>query len=119
MCKKLTHSVLSTLVFSLIMSSAANAIDPSLVGWWRLDETSGKTARYSSGNGNDGTLFGNPQWDAGMIGGALHLDDASSDYIEIPFSEHLRVLNESDFTHTAWVNFDEVNRKQNTYAGES
>ena len=112
MCKKFTYSTLFPLVLSVVVSSAANATDPSLVGWWRLDETSGKTARDSSGNGNDGTLFGNPQWDAGMIGGALHLDDASSDYVEIPFSEHLKVLNESDFTHTAWVNFDEVNRKQ-------
>ncbi|HUV67925.1 MAG TPA: LamG-like jellyroll fold domain-containing protein, partial [Sedimentisphaerales bacterium] len=112
MCKRSICLASFAFVLSAVLSSAANAADPSLVGWWRLDETSGTTARDSSGNGNDGTLHGNPQWDAGMIGGALHLDDASLDYVEIPFSEHLRVLNQSDFTHTAWVNFDEVNRKQ-------
>lgn len=41
---------------------------------------------------------------------AIHLDDASSDYVEIPFSEHLRVLNVSGFTHTAWANFEDVDR---------
>jgi len=112
MCKKSIYLASFALVLGGILSSAANAADPSLVGWWRLDETSGTTAHDSSGSGNHGTLQGNPQWDAGMIGGAIHLDDESSDYVEIPFSEHLRVLNVSDFTHTAWANFDEVNRKQ-------
>ena len=112
MCKKLTYSTSFALVLSVVLSCAANAADPSLVGWWRLDESSGTTAYDSSGKGNNGTLHGNPQWETGMIGGALHFDDASSDYVEIPFSEHLRVLNQGDFTHAAWVNFDEVNRKQ-------
>ena len=32
--------------------------DPSLVGWWRLDEPSGTAATDSSGQGNDATLGG-------------------------------------------------------------
>jgi len=46
-----------------------------LVGWWKLDETSGTTAADSSGNGNNGTLSGGTwQASAGHIAGALHLN---------------------------------------------
>jgi hypothetical protein len=46
-----------------------------LVGWWKLDESSGTTAADSSGNGNNGTLSGGT-WQAsgGQIAGALHLN---------------------------------------------
>ena len=34
--------------------------DPHLVAWWKLDETSGKTAADSSGRKHDGALEGRP-----------------------------------------------------------
>lgn len=77
---------------------------------WRFDETSGATAYDSSGNGNDGTVNGTPQWVTGMIGGALHFD-GSSNYVRIPFSESLRVFNRGDFTFTLWLNVDEIDKK--------
>ncbi|MHC4168475.1 MAG: hypothetical protein ACYSWQ_16100, partial [Planctomycetota bacterium] len=92
------------------MLVAAGTASADLVAHWRLDETSGTTAYDSSGNGNDGTLNGNPQWAAGMIGGALHLD-GSSDYVRIPFSESLRVLNRGDFTLTLWLNASAIDKK--------
>jgi hypothetical protein len=48
-----------------------------LVGWWKLDETTGTTVNDSSGNGITGTLVGTPQWVAGKLGGALELDGKS------------------------------------------
>ena len=36
--------------------------ESGLVGLWHFDEGSGDTAADNSGNGNDGTLFNNPQW---------------------------------------------------------
>jgi len=36
-----------------------------LVGHWKLDEGSGTTTADSSGNGNNGTIAGNPTWPAG------------------------------------------------------
>jgi chitodextrinase len=42
-----------------------------LVCYWTFDEGSGKTARDSSGSGNNGTLVNNPTWTAGKINGAL------------------------------------------------
>ncbi|MFB0555735.1 MAG: LamG-like jellyroll fold domain-containing protein, partial [Phycisphaerae bacterium] len=47
------------------------ASPPGPVGHWTLDEGSGTTAYDSSGNGNDGTIVGNPTWIAGVMGTAL------------------------------------------------
>jgi hypothetical protein len=54
----------------------ASAPGPSgLIGWWKLDESSGTTAADSSGNGNNGTLSGGTwQTSGGKIAGALHLN---------------------------------------------
>jgi Concanavalin A-like lectin/glucanases superfamily/Gylcosyl hydrolase family 115 C-terminal domain len=56
--------------------------DPNLIGWWKLDESSGTTAIDWSGHGNDGTLNGDPQWTEGYDGGALAFD--GGDYVELP-----------------------------------
>lgn len=36
-----------------------------LVGWWKLDETSGTVAADSSGNGRNGTVTGTASWNGG------------------------------------------------------
>jgi len=52
--------------------------DPHLAGWWKFDETSGKTAADSSKHGRKGTLKGGSSFDkgsvTGRIGKALKLD---------------------------------------------
>ena len=65
--------------FVLVVSMAGNA-SADLVAHWRFDEGSGTVAIDSSGNGNDGTLKGDPQWVAGMYGAALEFD--SDDYVD-------------------------------------
>lgn len=35
---------------------------PGLVGYWKFNEGTGNIAHDSSGNGNDGTIFGDPAW---------------------------------------------------------
>ena len=55
MYKKLIYLVYVALVMGLVNSATAE-----LVGHWRLDEAAGNTANDSSGNGNHGTLQGNP-----------------------------------------------------------
>ena len=67
MCRKLMYSVSFLLVLGLVLTNTASA---ELVGWWKLDDGSGTIAFDSSGNGNDGTLEGNPQWVEGQLGGA-------------------------------------------------
>jgi len=112
MCRKLICLASLVLVLGLFLSGVTNAADPNLVGWWRLDESSGTTAHDSSGNGNDGTLRGDTQWQPGngQVGGALEFN-GSSGYVEIPFSESLRVINQGDFAITAWFKPDAIPTK--------
>ncbi len=52
--------------------------DPHLVGWWKFDESSGKTAADSSGHSRKGTLEGGLSFEedgvAGRVGKALKLN---------------------------------------------
>jgi hypothetical protein len=61
---------------AVVLGGAATATLPSagavegdltsdLVGWWKLDETSGTVAADSSGHGRDGTVTGTASWNAG------------------------------------------------------
>jgi len=79
-----------------------------LLGWWKLDETSGAGASDSSGRGNDGVLQGNPVWEPkGKIAGAILLD-GDGDFVEVG--------NESDFdvtsqlTVSVWVKIDQFHK---------
>jgi len=65
----------------LVLGLAANT-SADLIAHWRFDESSGSVARDASGNGNDGTLKGDPQWVAGRIGGAIQLDGVD-DYVDV------------------------------------
>ena len=68
---------------TLTITINASSPGPSgLVGWWKLDESSGTTASDSSGNGNNGTLNGSPVWQpsGGHIAGALNFN--SGDYVD-------------------------------------
>ena len=94
MCNKLICLV----SFVLVLSMAGNA-SADLVVHWSLDEGSGTTAHDFSGNGNDGTLNGDPQWATGKTDGALEFD-GTGDYVEVP-----RVV-QDDFTLMAWIKTD-------------
>jgi len=63
---------------ALLLSSIAGQVmaqqDPTLFGWWKLDEGQGTTVADSSGKGQDGTIF-NPNGGKGP-GGATWLEDA-------------------------------------------
>ncbi|MFI5380063.1 MAG: LamG domain-containing protein [Tepidisphaerales bacterium] len=52
--------------------------DPHLIGWWKFDETAGKTAADASGKGHDAVLEGGLSFEThsspGKIGNALRFD---------------------------------------------
>ncbi len=79
----------------------------SLVGWWKLDETSGLTAADSSGKGNDGTLtnMAGDEWTNGVRGGALDFD-GGDDYIEVPDDPSFDIA--EAITVAAWINPDDA-----------
>jgi hypothetical protein len=77
MCKKFIYFIL---VFFIVLTSAAEA---DLVGLWRFNEGSGTTVYDLSGNGNDGTLEGDPEWVDTPKGGGIKLDGVD-DHIRVP-----------------------------------
>jgi len=66
-----------------LASPALGQFDPELVGWWSFDEGSGTVAHDGSGQGNDGTFVGAPQWVSGVIGGALAFNGDNDDQVEL------------------------------------
>ncbi|MHC4533843.1 MAG: LamG domain-containing protein [Planctomycetota bacterium] len=69
-------------LFILLVLSLAASTSADLIAHWQFDETSGSVAQDASGNGNNGTLKGDPQWVTGRIGGAIHLDGVD-DYVDV------------------------------------
>ena len=83
------------------LAGTSNA-EPNLVGWWKLDETSGIIAADSSASANNGILYGGPTWSAGKVGGALEFDGVD-DYVELPIGPLVASL--TSCTLSGWVNF--------------
>ncbi|MBL7152897.1 MAG: hypothetical protein ISS79_04220 [Phycisphaerae bacterium] len=60
-----------------------------------------ETVTDSSGNGNTGTMYGDPLWQAGKIDGALEFD-GDNDYVQTSDnSDKLRLTN--DYTLSVWI----------------
>jgi len=101
------------LISGLLLTNAAQAQDPSLAGWWKLDEGFGNTANDSSIYGADGTLTGAPLRIDGRIRGALQFDGVD-DYIECEAGESLNITDV--ITIALWVNTnDSGNGEINAY----
>jgi len=100
MCRKWIYLACLLILLGLPQAGVTNAADGSLVGWWKLDETSGTIAHDSSGYGNVGTLRGDPQWTAGTVGGALQFD-GDGDYVDCGDGASLNITGE--LTIAAWI----------------
>ncbi|UCD49514.1 MAG: hypothetical protein JSW27_18525 [Phycisphaerales bacterium] len=86
--------------------NATQAADPSLVGWWKLDDGAGTVAADASGRSVDGELFGDPVWDTeGIFGGSL-LFDGVDDYIFI--DGHFEL---PEYTMAVWFRVDEPGQR--------
>jgi type II secretory pathway pseudopilin PulG len=93
-----------TFIASAYLQTNAN-VGCSLVGWWKLDETSGTTAADSSVSGNSGTLVNMSApscWGAGQIGNAL-IFDGTNDHVTLPIGSVINLLTNS--TIATWVNW--------------
>lgn len=75
---------------------AADGPGPSLLAYWNFDEGSGSIVSDSSGNGNDGTIYG-AAWTAGRIGYALGFDGIN-DWVDIPDD-----ISPGNITLEAWI----------------
>ena len=99
---RLTIICMSFIIVSLMFSGQSYAeVDPqTLLGAWLLDEGAGDIAEDASGNGNDGTLMGAPNWVAGWSGNALEFNGSSS-YVDCGTAE---ALNVDVFSVSFWCN---------------
>jgi len=89
-------------VVALSAVAAAQTPDPSLVGWWKLDEAFGAVAVDSSGHGNNGTVYGTATWAPGIVAGALQFDGAT--YVDCGYSASLNLS--GSVSVSAWVNMN-------------
>ncbi len=99
---RLTIICTSFIIVSLMFAGQSYAeIDPQTVlGAWLLDEGTGNIAEDASGNGNDGTLMGAPNWVAGWSGNALEFI-GSGTYVDCGNAE---ALNVGVFSVSFWCN---------------
>ncbi|MFH1719154.1 MAG: LamG-like jellyroll fold domain-containing protein, partial [Planctomycetota bacterium] len=81
--------------------------DPSLVGWWKLDEGSGATVVDYSGYDHHGTIRGSTFWTEGYDLGSLEFTGAG-DYVEM--IGYVGVTGTNPRTTTAWIRTTTPNR---------
>jgi hypothetical protein len=80
------------------------AKDPTLVGWWKLDESAGVQAADSSGNGNTGTLTLGITWVDGHAPGHRAIDIDGNDEHDVDLGNPPVLQIAGSFTLAAWVN---------------
>ncbi len=100
MSKQIIYLISFVFVLGVALTSTANAQDPSLVGWWKLDDEGTGTVLDYSGNGRDGTLIGSPQFVPGVYGQAMEFH-GDPDYVNIDGYKGL--LGGHAFSITAWI----------------
>ena len=103
MSKKLICSIISIFMLAVALSGTVYA-DTNLAAWWKLDDEGTGTVIDSSGNGHDGTIFGDAQFVPGMLGEALEFD-GNNDYVNIDGYQGIvgDGTNTPAFSVTAWV----------------
>jgi len=81
----------------------------SLIGLWKLDETSGGTVKDSAGD-NNGKLIGNPQWrpEAGKVNGALMFCGKGT-YINIGRDSDFDITDQ--ITVAAWIKVNKFDQE--------
>ena len=89
-------------VVTILAGGIAQAADPDLVGWWKLDEGSGTVIVDSSKNGIEGTVTGGAWVSPGWHGGGFCLELSNDAYVDLgnPASVNFGT---GDWTITAWV----------------
>ncbi len=91
--------------FNVTARADAVGVNGGLVGYWSFDEGSGTTAHDSSGNLNDGTIYG-ATWTDGKFGKALSFDGID-DYVAVPGSPSLNNISDA-VTIAAWVKLEQI-----------
>ena len=87
---------------SILVSPGYARIDPGTVfALWLFHEEGEDKELDLSGNGNDGTIFGNPNWTEGKFGEAMEFDGLD-DNIDFGDNDNLDV-GMDDFSIVVWI----------------
>jgi len=86
-----------------------------VVGAWHFDEGSGTIAHDTSGEGNDGTIYG-ANWTEGKFGKALSFDEVD-DYVGVPYADSLYIPNE--ISVSVWIKPANASGKSQTIIAHS
>jgi len=89
--------------------------EQSVAGIWLLDDSVGKTAKDTSGNGNDGKIIGEPKSVAGKKGKALEFD-GKDDMVDTAYTSDEQ---NGGFTILAWIKPSVAISTQIVVAGRS
>ncbi|TKJ37659.1 MAG: hypothetical protein CEE38_06195 [Planctomycetes bacterium B3_Pla] len=98
MCSKLIRLVSFVLLLGLVLTSAAEAADPSLVLYLPFLEGGGEPEDFSAYR-HGVELVNNPQWVDGKHGKALEFD--GTNYVRVPINDTLQLT--ETFTVEFWV----------------
>ncbi len=104
MCRKLICLVSLVLAVGIALTSAADAADPNLVGWWTFDDDGTGTVPDYSGNARDGTISGSPQFVPGVHKGALEFHGGPD---SVTVDGYKGILGTSAFSIAAWIQTSE------------
>ncbi len=98
----MSKNLLILAVMGALVGGIAQAADPNLVGWWKLDEGSGLTTQDSSGSGIEGTITGGQWVSPGWHGGGWCLELSNDGYVDLGNPAVLD-FSTGDWTITAWI----------------
>ena len=71
-----------------------------VIGWWEFDDGDGNTAADSSGYGNTGTLYNEPNWQEGILE-----FDGVDDYVQTAYNANKLQLT-GNYTWAVWLKAD-------------
>jgi hypothetical protein len=96
-------------VWSFTVRPVVAKSDPSLVGWWKMDDEKSGVAVDYSGYDNYGTLMGGPKFVEGYLGDALSFDGVD-DFVNC--GNNASLTNVDSVSVTAWIQMNVVSRDQ-------
>ncbi len=108
---KVTGPVWSFTVRPVIAKS-----DPSLVGWWKMDDEKSNVAVDYSGYDNYGTLMGGPKFVEGYLGDALSFDGAD-DFVNCGVSDSVNKVD--SVSVAAWIKVNVLGRDHKIASNQS
>lgn len=86
-----------------VLRPASAGVDPDLEGWWKLNDGSGTSAADATGNGNTGTITGNPTWGTGPNSNGDLVFDGTGDLVTIANEANFDFETNTLFSITFWL----------------